>query len=374
MSESADPDGYVLISPAPDDSAGTDRLVRVLGQAAMPVWLAAAELRPGQDRRVEIREAITRHAVAFLACFSRASIGRERSQQNDELTLAIDQLRLRRFGDSWLIPIRFDDCQIPERDIGGGRTLADLEPVDLFGADYEQHARRLVEAIRQLLGRGAEPTSPAPRVVAEDRASLAARTLQPVKRLGLLDKHLDQTGPTAPRRLGQRRALLLIGEGGIGKSVLLGQYLDRLDSAGDRAVVLVPCTSVEPAADLTSLKSADLAFGAATSNPVGREHGLLALLDQLRRAHGEVTLLIDTLDVKISEASLVPFAAVIAEALKTGDVIATCRTQEYRSFLQDGAHRLAERVDPITMPSLSEREIVAWTERYMDASSQLPPA
>src|SRR5262249_25445990 len=110
-------------------------------------------------------------------------------------------------------------------------------------------------------------------------------------------------------------------------------------------------------ADLRSLKSADLAFGAATSNPMGRERGLLALLNQLRSAHGAVTLLIDTLDLKIGEASLVPFAALTAEALKVGDVIAACRTQEYRSFLQDGAHRLAGRIDPVTMPSLAENEI-----------------
>jgi len=213
-----------------------------------------------------------------------------------------------------------------------------------------------------------------PPILAEDRNSLIARTLQPVNRLRLLGKHLDGEGRPRLDGSGSRRALILIGEGGIGKSVLLGQYLDRLDAAGDRGVVLVSCTSIESAADLTTLKSADHALGEATSNPLGREYGLLALLNQLRSDHGSVSLLVDTLDLKISEGSLVPLAAVIAEALKIGDVIAACRTQEYRSFLEGDAHRLARRIDPVTMPSLAEDEIIAWAERYLDASPQVRPA
>lgn len=212
-----------------------------------------------------------------------------------------------------------------------------------------------------------------PPIVAEDRSSLTARTLQPVQRLELLGKHLDGAGRPLLDDSGSRRALFLIGEGGIGKSVLLGQYLDRLDAARDRGAVLVSCTSIEPAADLTTLRSADHALGEATSDPLGREYGLLALLNQMRSDHDSVSLLVDTLDLKISEGSLVSLAAVIAEALKIGDVIATCRTQEYRNFLQSGAHRLAPRIDPVTMPSLAEGEIIAWAERYMDASPQVRP-
>lgn len=61
-------DGHVFISAARDDSARADRLARVLDQADIPVWLAAAELRPGQERRAQVREAIS-GAIAFVACF-----------------------------------------------------------------------------------------------------------------------------------------------------------------------------------------------------------------------------------------------------------------------------------------------------------------
>jgi hypothetical protein len=43
--------------------------------------------------------------------------------QNEELILAIEQLRQRPPEEPWLIPVRFDACQIPDRDIGAGRTL-----------------------------------------------------------------------------------------------------------------------------------------------------------------------------------------------------------------------------------------------------------
>ena len=68
--------------------------------------------------------------------------------------LAVEELRLRPVDRPWLIPVRFDDCQIPDREIGGGRVLADLQRADLFGDDYEENADRLVAAIRRTLGDG----------------------------------------------------------------------------------------------------------------------------------------------------------------------------------------------------------------------------
>lgn len=50
--------------------------------------------------------------------------------------MAIEQLRQRSPRLPWLIPVRFDDCAIPDRDIGSGRTLSSIQRADLFG-----HAR-----------------------------------------------------------------------------------------------------------------------------------------------------------------------------------------------------------------------------------------
>jgi hypothetical protein len=212
------------------------------------------------------------------------------------------------------------------------------------------------------------------RIVAADRGDLQARTLRPVERLGVLGKHLDVTGSVLHDSSGSRRLLVIIGEGGIGKSVLLGQYLDLLDAAGNRGVVLVSCASIESAATLTTTESLNSALAVATGNSTARDRGLIDFLGQMHSDHQAVSLLIDTLDLRINEGSLVAFAALIAEALEIGDVIVTCRTQEYRSFLQHGARRLAGRIDPVAVPSLTHDEIVAWAGKYLDGASGTRPA
>src|SRR5215475_15222970 len=90
--------------------------------------------------RAEIQRAIRDDALVFLACFSHSSVSRGSSYQNEEISLAVDQLRVRRPDVPWLIPVRFDSCRIPYRDIGGGRTLASLQRADLFGDHLKEDA------------------------------------------------------------------------------------------------------------------------------------------------------------------------------------------------------------------------------------------
>ena len=107
---------------------------------------------PGEDWRTKIRHAITNNALVFVACFSQASISRYKSYQNEELTLAIEQMRMRPPDDPWLIPVRLNECEIPDREIGAGRTLASIQRADLFGDNAEEASARLVAA-------GSQPSS-----------------------------------------------------------------------------------------------------------------------------------------------------------------------------------------------------------------------
>jgi hypothetical protein len=159
--------GHVFICYAREDSARADRLQRLLEDARIPVWRDKSCLWPGQNWKDEIRRAITDDALVFLACFSRKSTARESSWQNEELTLAVEELRLHRQGVTWLIPVRFDDCRIPDRLIGGGRTLATLQSADLFGRGYEQEAALLVEGVQSILAphpNGGDARTPAQRL------------------------------------------------------------------------------------------------------------------------------------------------------------------------------------------------------------------
>jgi hypothetical protein len=162
------PVGHAFISYVREDSRRIDQVQQALEAAGIPVWRDSADLWPGEDWRAKIRQAITDNALVFIASFSRASLGRHRSYQNEELVLAIEQLRLRppdepwlipaRLPDvPWLIPVRFDDCAIPDRDLGGGRTFASIQSADLFGDRIAEGTARLVTAVLRILERSFSP-------------------------------------------------------------------------------------------------------------------------------------------------------------------------------------------------------------------------
>lgn len=144
--------GHVFISYVHDDSAKIDRLQRMLQGEGIAVWRDTSDLWPGEDWRTRIRNAITDHALVFIACFSETGLARPKSYQNEELVLAIGQLRMRQPGQPWLIPVRLDDCQIPDWEIGGGRTLDSIQRVDLFGDRLDDGFARLVTVIWRILG------------------------------------------------------------------------------------------------------------------------------------------------------------------------------------------------------------------------------
>jgi hypothetical protein len=236
----------------------------------------------------------------------------------------------------------------------------------------------------------ADPTPPLghydgsglPRVIATDRDSLAPQTLDPVARSALLRAALARRDNR--RRVdGRRQLLVLVGEGGIGKSVLLGQLLQRFTDSGDDgtvapdndqdheagAVVLVAAASVVPGALADGVTAADHALGVAAHSVLGQA-GLLALLRTLRAGHGQVTLLLDTLDLLLDHATLASLAAVLGEAVEIGEVVITCRTQEFTGYLRDAgasAPRLANRITEYPLPVLAPTEIVDWARRHLAA-------
>jgi N-acetylneuraminic acid mutarotase len=146
-------EGHVFISYVRENSREVDELQLALESAGVRVWRDTSDLWPGQDWRARIRRAISDDALVFIACFSSVGLRRKKGFHNEELTLAIEQLRLRQPDDPWLIPVRFDACEIPDRDIGGGRMLASIQRADLFGERSGEETARLVAIVLQILGR-----------------------------------------------------------------------------------------------------------------------------------------------------------------------------------------------------------------------------
>jgi hypothetical protein len=143
---------HAFISYVNEDAEQVDRLCGVLSAAGIPYWRDRNALGPGDEWKKKIRQAIKSGSLVFLACFSEHSRSRPKSYMNEELTLAVDEFRQHAPGHTWLIPIRFDDGDLPEWDLGAGRTLSDLNYVNLFGEKYAEQGAALVMAVAKLMG------------------------------------------------------------------------------------------------------------------------------------------------------------------------------------------------------------------------------
>ena len=167
---------HAFISYVREDSGEVDALQRMLETAGIRVWRDTSDLWPGEDWRARIRDAINREALVFIACFSRRSIARKSSYQNEELALAIEQMRLRSPDIPWLIPVRFDDCTIPDRDIGSGRMLSSLQCADIFGDSRDEAASRLITSVLRIFGLKQSASAPVAR--SSDPEKLVAKRMR----------------------------------------------------------------------------------------------------------------------------------------------------------------------------------------------------
>jgi TIR domain len=135
----------VFISYVRDDSAAVDRIAANLRTNGVQVWLDRDNISPGDRWRHAIRRAI-RDGAYFIACFSPAYAQRERSFVHEELVLALDELRSRPPDRRWFIPVVLNGGKVPDRDIGGGETLQDIQHVD-FSDNWDLAMARLLQAV-----------------------------------------------------------------------------------------------------------------------------------------------------------------------------------------------------------------------------------
>src|SRR5207247_1256133 len=96
-----------------------------------------------------IRNAVQNGAF-FIACFSKAYHERTSTYMNEELLLAVEEIRQRHFNRPWFIPVLLNKCDVPEIDIGAGRTLKSLQWVKLYHNRVEA-LKAIVAAVQPLL-------------------------------------------------------------------------------------------------------------------------------------------------------------------------------------------------------------------------------
>lgn len=138
---------HVFVSYVREDGNLVDKLVTDLRRHGVDVWLDRERIRPGERWRDAIRTAIRRGAM-FVACFSRQYENRDRSYMNEELTLAMEELRMRPSQRAWFVPVLLSACQVPDRAIGAGETLRDIHWVDL-STDWDAGMASLVSVVHR---------------------------------------------------------------------------------------------------------------------------------------------------------------------------------------------------------------------------------
>src|SRR6202022_3829253 len=83
----------------------------------------------------------------FIACFSTEFNERNKTHMNEELTLAIDELRARPSEKIWFIPILLNEACIPSRPISSVEDLSDIQAVKLF-EDWDIGINRILSVLR----------------------------------------------------------------------------------------------------------------------------------------------------------------------------------------------------------------------------------
>ena len=137
---------HVFISYVSENREEVNKLHQTLTSHGIKVWSDWQDLNPGDPFELVIRNAI-RGGDFFIACFSKEYEARGKTYMNKELMLAIEELHQRPTNKVWFIPVKLNECEIPDIDIGLGESLYDLHYADL-SMDWENGVQNIIKAIQ----------------------------------------------------------------------------------------------------------------------------------------------------------------------------------------------------------------------------------
>lgn len=137
---------HVFISYVRQDSKPVERLCNSLKENGIRIWLDRDNIRPGTRWKRAIRKAI-KEGDFFIACFSPNYINRASTYMNEELALAIEELRQKSIDRAWLIPVLLSECEVPDMEIRTGETLLDIQQVRLY-EDWDFGLSQIISVIK----------------------------------------------------------------------------------------------------------------------------------------------------------------------------------------------------------------------------------
>lgn len=161
----------VFLCHSSDDYLDVLNLYERLRTNGVAPWLAEKELLPGQDWQREIAVAV-KSADVVIACLSKKSVTKEGYVQR-EIKLALDVTDEKPEGTIHIIPLRLEECPIPDR-------LSRWHWVNLYENDW--YSRLMVSLRKRAKTLGAlEPhltdKSDYPVIRDEDNPAVASRPI-----------------------------------------------------------------------------------------------------------------------------------------------------------------------------------------------------
>lgn len=134
----------IFLAYVQEDAHSAERLFEEFRKHGFDPWLDRRKLLPGQNWPRAIEHAIETSEF-FLACFSCRSVGKKGGFQA-EIRYALDCARRVPLEDTFLIPVRLDECRVP------ARIRREIQYIDLF-PDWERGFRRIVRVIERQIAR-----------------------------------------------------------------------------------------------------------------------------------------------------------------------------------------------------------------------------
>ena len=138
---------HAFISYVHENQETVNRLYHNLTSRGIHVWLDRNKIKPGARWKSAIQEAI-QEGASFIACFSKEYNDRDKTYMNEELIVATEVLRQQHHTPDkvWFIPVKLNECEIPEHRTGGGDTFKDFQYVELY-KDWDLGIQHLLESI-----------------------------------------------------------------------------------------------------------------------------------------------------------------------------------------------------------------------------------
>ncbi len=161
---------HIFISFVEENSKVAAWIVNQLRANGLDPWFSKDEGRivAGDQWRETLREAI-RNGGFYVPLFTKEWADRTRTVANEELTVAVEEARMRGLDRRWLVPVKLDQTPIRTLDLGAGRTLSDIHYVDFPQTGWERGLRSLLKSLgveNPIIEQG-EPLAPGFGSVAE---------------------------------------------------------------------------------------------------------------------------------------------------------------------------------------------------------------